>query len=100
MRKDLTLEDLLSFTGHHFKCPVCGEDFQYNPRTGRRGQWAHFICDTGPHRAHYGKTIVSSQFNGARVCSLPCNNAVQLKRGAQPVLCDTMAEIISEKESL
>ena len=75
-------------------CPVCGRPLKLNLRTGKKGQWAHFIRDTDFHIRHYGKEIVGSRYNGITVCDLDCNNAVQLTYASRPVLCDELAEDI------
>lgn len=79
-------------------CPVCDNPLKYNVRTGRNGQWAHFICDTKTHRKVYGKKIVESNYNGVVVCDLECNNSVQLNRKSRPVLCDELAEDITHRQ--
>jgi hypothetical protein len=81
----------------HGICPICGSKLPWNPRTRGKGQWAHFLCDTKPHLKRYGKEIIGSNYNGLKVCSLKCNNSVQLNYKSQPVLCDELAEEIRER---
>jgi len=78
-------------------CPVCGGPLEYNPRTGRPGQWAHFIPNTIPNRKRYGK-LIESQWNGIVVCGLRCNNAVQVSPKSRPLLADQVADMIRQKE--
>lgn len=93
----LTLDIIGNLRKVQGMCPVCGKPFEYNPRTGRVGQWAHFLCNTKPHLQRYGKDIIESKYNGIRVCALGCNNAVQLNYKSQPVFCDHLADEIKEK---
>lgn len=100
MRRDLDTADLQRYAeeGIPGYCPVCGSPLEWNPFSGRYGQWAHYICNTKTHRKMFGAQIIDSRWNGVMVCGLRCNNAVQLKYGNQPKRCHEMAAWIMEKE--
>ena len=78
-------------------CPVCGSVLAYNMRTGRNGQWAHVISNTQTNRKIYGSDVVGSRFNGALVCSLKCNNSIQMKRASPRLGCGEFAEWVREQ---
>lgn len=79
------------------RCPVCGGPLFWNLNQQVYGQWAHLLCNTKPHRRRYGAAVIDSEYNGFVVCSLRCNNAVQLNRKSQPILCDRLADEIRKK---
>lgn len=70
-------------------CAVCG-------RYMERPQFAHAIANTKANRKKYGSKIIDSPFNGALVCSLACNDRVNI--GFNPMECERKMKEIREKE--
>jgi hypothetical protein len=62
--------------GH--KCPVCGEPMVYP-------QLAHLVGQGKGNTKKYGKAFIHSEMNTMMVCSLECNNSVQLNPATHPV---------------
>ena len=93
----VTLEKIQAWRRIKGICPICEGPLKWNIRSGRNGQFAHLLCDTKPNRSRYGDAVIESPLNGLIVCDLPCNNAIQLKYGSRPVLCDELAEEIKGK---
>jgi len=85
------LRDAGNHPGMQGMCPVCGRPLKLNLRTGKKGQWAHFIRDTKGHVKRYGAAVIGSKYNGIQVCDLECNNSVQLSYCSRPILCDELA---------
>lgn len=54
-------------------CFVCGK-----PLNSGQSQYAHKIANTKPNRAKYGSFIIDHTLNGEMVCSLSCNQAVNI----------------------
>lgn len=79
-------------------CGLCGGKLPWNDRMMYFGQWAHFLADSKAHRKYYGSWIIDSSHNGIKVCSLGCNNAVQIHRKSQPITADKVAVKIVELE--
>ena len=52
-------------------CPVCKKPFQ-------NGQYGHKIGNREIYRKKYGSWIIDHTKNGEYVCSLPCNNSVDV----------------------
>ncbi|MDC7218621.1 MAG: hypothetical protein PQJ59_01700 [Spirochaetales bacterium] len=94
----LTMDIIRNLRAVRGMCPVCGGPLKLNIRTGKPGQWAHFIRDTKSHKKRFGSAIVGSKYNGIRVCDLDCNNAVQLSYCSRPLLCNELAEDIRTLE--
>lgn len=97
MRHDLNIIDVVRYAKFTGYCPLCGNKLPWNPYGDKYGQHAHFITATIPHYKRYGKAIVDSYYNGIRVCSLACNNAVAIRYASRPLLCDRVADIVAEK---
>lgn len=60
-------------------CAVCGK-----PLNKGQPQYAHKIANTKTNRRKYGSFIIDHTLNGAMVCSLGCNQAMNIgfNRGA------------------
>ena len=70
-------------------CAVCGGSlYQYSTP-----QYAHAIANTKENRLKYGRFFIDHFLNGAMVCSLACNDAVNIGHNNGLVL-DKLAEII------
>ena len=87
MRKGLDIEKLKEivtkpYTGY---CPVCGEKLNWNWANGIQGQFAHVLSNTKRMKLKYGEEVIRSSFNVAQVCSLECNNSIQLKTESHPI---------------
>ena len=54
-------------------CPVCKKPF-----TGSAGQYAHKIANKDLWRKKYGSWIIDHTLNGEYVCSLSCNQSVDV----------------------
>ena len=54
-------------------CAVCGKDLN-----GTAKQYAHKIANTKTNRAKYGSFVIDSPLNGAYVCSLKCNQTMNI----------------------
>lgn len=54
-------------------CAVCGR-----PLNGTAIQYAHKIANTKPNREKYGSFIMDHPLNGAMVCSLSCNQSMNI----------------------
>lgn len=54
-------------------CAVCGK-----PLNQGAPQYAHKIANTQTNRKKYGSFIIDSVMNGAYVCSLGCNQAMNI----------------------
>lgn len=54
------------------RCPVCQKQLDH------KAQYAHLISQGKQMTKKYGKEIINHHFNGMYVCSLECNNMVQL----------------------
>ena len=100
MRDGFDVSDYRRFmeSREHVLCPVCGGPLPLNPRNYRNGQFAHFLSRRKAHYRRYGKEIIDSIYNGVIVCSLRCNNAVELNYGSQPVLSNQVRDLIMEME--
>lgn len=70
-------------------CSVCGAYMQ-NP------QFAHRIANTKANRAKFGSLVIDSPLNGELVCSLRCNDAMNI--GNKPIECLRLAERIYREE--
>ena len=73
-----------------FRCPVCGVVMT-------RPQRAHFLGQGKRSRKMWGNAIIDHPLNSIMVCSLKCNNAIQLNPGARPEECRQHAEYIKKK---
>lgn len=60
-------------------CAVCGK-----PLKQGQPQYAHKIANTKTNRSKYGSFVIDHTLNGAMVCSLGCNQAMNIgfNRGA------------------
>ena len=60
-------------------CAVCGK-----PLNQGQAQYAHKIANTKTNRSKYGSFVIDHTLNGAMVCSLSCNQAMNIgfNRGA------------------
>ena len=63
-------------------CAVCGKDLN-----GTAKQYAHKIANTKANRSKYGSFIIDSPLNGAYVCSLGCNQTMNIAQNKGAVLC-------------
>lgn len=54
-------------------CAVCGK-----PLNEGAPQYAHKIANTKTNRAKYGSFVIDSPLNGAYVCSLKCNQTMNM----------------------
>lgn len=72
-------------------CAVCGK-----PLAGRHPQYAHKIANTKPNRAKYGSFIMDHPLNGKIVCSLDCNQSVNIGYNKGEVLKLLMDILIYE----
>ena len=54
-------------------CPICKKLF-----TGQAGQYAHKIANKEMWRKKYGSWIIDHTLNGEYVCSLSCNQSVDV----------------------
>lgn len=68
-------------------CPICnGSIYQYGTP-----QYAHKIANTEPNRKKYGSFIIDHTLNGEMVCSLSCNQSMNIgmnKRKSLLLLAD------------
>ena len=63
------------------KCPVCGKSiYEYSTP-----QYAHRIADTKANRAKWSNWIIDHTLNGEYVCSLKCNDEMNI--GNNPGKC-------------
>lgn len=69
-------------------CAVCGK-----PYAGKQPQYAHKIANTKPNRQKYGSFIIDHPMNGAIVCSLKCNQTMNIAFNKGAVLA-LMADIV------
>lgn len=87
--------------GGYSNCPVCDGVLNYwlgNDRLvwASPTQKAHFISNSPTKIKKFGKHIIDHPYNWTLVCSLKCNNAVQVGN-AQPVLQDRIkADILAK----
>ncbi len=65
-------------------CPVCGG---FLSDLGKLPQSAHVVTNTIPEKKIFGKDMVNCGYNRITVCSLECNNRIQIKLGARPGTC-------------
>lgn len=86
MNKEDRIE-LLSRSGGY--CFVCGRPMA-NP------QFAHRIANTKANRAKFGSLVIDSLLNGELVCSLRCNDVMNI--GNKPIECLCLAERIYSEE--
>lgn len=63
-------------------CAVCGK-----PLNQGAPQYAHKIANTKANRSKYGSFIIDSPLNGAYVCSLGCNQNMNIAQNKGAVLC-------------
>lgn len=68
-------------------CAVCGK-----PLNTGAPQYAHKIANTKTNRSKYGSFIIDNPLNGAYVCSLGCNQKMNIAFNKGAVL-DLIAEI-------
>ena len=70
-------------------CPVCGKPL-------REGaiQYAHAISNTKTNREKFGSFFIDSTYNGCLVCSLRCNDAVNIGKSPDKVF-SKLAEILT-----
>lgn len=54
-------------------CAVCGKPLNYGAP-----QYAHKIANTKTNRAKYGSFVIDNVLNGAYVCSLGCNQSMNI----------------------
>lgn len=54
-------------------CAVCGKSLN-----GTAVQYAHKIANTTTNRKKYGSFIIDHPMNGAMVCSLSCNQSMNI----------------------
>lgn len=54
-------------------CAICGK-----PLNEGQPQYAHKIANTKPNRAKYGSFVMDHPMNGLYVCSLGCNQLVNI----------------------
>ena len=99
MKKGLNIEKLKEiatkpYTGY---CPVCGGKLNWNWNTGVPGQFAHVLSNTKRMKLKYGDDVIRSSFNVAQVCSLECNNAIQLKTESHPIEAIAWAEWVRKQ---
>lgn len=97
MRRGLDIFEILLLDDSGL-CPVCGGPLEYNLRTGRPGQWAHLLSASKLNYKKYGAPIIDSPHNGKLVCSLACNNAIQVNPKTQPVLAEKIVTMILSKK--
>lgn len=73
-------------------CPVCGGSiYQFGTP-----QYAHKIANTKMNREKYGSFFIDNSLNGEMVCSLNCNQALNIGFNRGAVLC-LLADIIAEE---
>lgn len=63
-------------------CAVCGK-----PLIEGAPQYAHRIANTKTNRDKYGSFIIDNPMNGAYVCSLGCNQNMNIALNKGAVLC-------------
>lgn len=68
-------------------CAVCGK-----PLNSGAPQYAHKIANTKTNRNKYGSFIIDNVLNGAYVCSLGCNQRMNIGFNKGAIL-DLIAEI-------
>lgn len=71
-----------------YKCYVCGASLN-----GKQPQYAHRIANTKTNRSKYGSFFVDHTLNGEMVCSLECNQALNIGFNKGAVL-ELMASIL------
>ena len=86
MNKEDKIE-MLSRSGG--RCFVCGRPIE-------RPQFAHRIANTKANRNKFGSFVIDSPMNGEIVCSLRCNDAMNI--GNKPIECLRLAERIYSEE--
>lgn len=64
-------EEALKYSGG--TCAVCGRSLN-----GTAIQYAHKIANTKTNRQKYGSFIIDHPMNGAMVCSLGCNQTMNI----------------------
>lgn len=73
-------------------CPVCGGSiYQYGTP-----QYAHRIANTEPNRKKYGTFFMDSTLNGEMVCSLGCNQSMNIGMNKGKVL-QCLADILMDE---
>jgi len=77
------------FERDDWTCQCCGA---YVGLPGKQAQIAHKIPNTIAMRRKYGSDVVNDEENVMLVCSLDCNNRVQI--GNNPVLCEAVVEMV------
>ena len=63
-------------------CAICGK-----PLNNGAPQYAHKIANTKTNRTKYGSFIIDNPMNGAYVCSLGCNQSMNIAHDKGAVLC-------------
>ncbi|MDH4127358.1 MAG: hypothetical protein OEV44_01295 [Spirochaetota bacterium] len=58
-----------------FLCPICGKTLPFFKK-----QYAHFLSQGKYSVKQYGKEIINHPGNGVYVCSLECNNKIQIDK--------------------
>jgi len=71
-------------------CPVCDTVL-----TNSNAQYAHYMSQGKQSRKKNSDRIIDHTFNGAYVCSLKCNNDIQIDR--QPELIKSLTRDIEEE---
>jgi hypothetical protein len=73
--------------GNGINCPVCGKPMYMK-------QKAHILGQGERSRKLWGNEIIDYPLNSFDVCSLECNNAIQLNPGSRPEECRKHAAFI------
>lgn len=79
-----------AFARSGMMCAVCGK-----PLTSidSQPQYAHRLGNTETNRKLYGSFFIDSTFNGEYVCSLACNQKLDVGKTPRKVL-DTLCDIL------
>lgn len=72
------------------QCAVCGD------LLGNTPQYAHRIANTKANRDKFGALVIDHTLNGEYVCSLRCNDALNI--GNNPAECFNLIEKIIKHE--
>jgi len=114
MNKNINIDEIKSIaadnhliqeSGGQTFCPVCGGDLEHfiDPISEKVSwihptQKAHFLSNDKPNKRKYGKIVVENNLNHTLVCSLKCNNVVQIRNNPvqeQKILLDILFKYIS-----
>ncbi|MGB3465651.1 MAG: hypothetical protein WBA74_10285 [Cyclobacteriaceae bacterium] len=91
---------LIQESGGQTYCPVCMGDIEHfiDPINDKVSwihptQKAHFLSNDKPNMKKYGKIVIEDNLNHTLVCSLKCNNIVQIRNNLvekQKIIIDVL----------